>query len=395
MKHTISILSIAAVLAIAFASCKNNEPGVQFITEEQVAKIVAGGQLLELNDLKRPPYMTEKGNYCDPRLYRLRASGKGHISGDSYLDTIWLFSIDTIPTGRPLYIRGRITTDDFSGNYYKSMCIQQVVNGKQQGLRLSVDASSIGGMYQLGQEILIRIDGLAIGRYANQPQLCVPSYNNNIYANKAEEKVGWAPGRIPFSVFRQRTQLIGVPQKPHCDTILISDFVNNLHQIKNRMSDGLLVCIKDVYFTGQYSQYGEPTDCTTNNPYDFDNGSSANVFAPSTGNMGFPQSRIISDFNDNQTLVSSSEYCKFAHYYLPGANAYGISGCVDYIGNVTGILGYYRDNNIPKIYNNEDSNAPAWDDWAISIRDLDDIELYLYGDPEQGLWPRTEYQRMQ
>ena len=38
----------------------------------------------------------------------------------------------------PVYIRGRVTTDDYAGNFYKAMCIQQIVDGKQQALRLSV-----------------------------------------------------------------------------------------------------------------------------------------------------------------------------------------------------------------------------------------------------------------
>lgn len=390
MNKHIATFSVIAILAISLISCNINEPGQQYINEDQVKKIVGNGLLLNLNDLKRAPYMTEKGNYCDPALYRLRASGKGHTKDVSYLDTIWLFSIDTIPVGRPLYIRGRITTDDFSGNFYKTLCIQQMVGGRQQALRISVDAGSVGGLYQIGQELLIRIDGLAIGRYANQPQLCVASYNNNIYANKAEEKVGWAPGRIPFSEFRKRVTLIGEPKTPHCDTIEIFDFINHLNQVDNRFDDGRLVCIKNVYYTGQYSKYGDPANCTTNDPDDFENGSSANVFAPSTGNMNFPQSRIITDEEGYMTLVSASEYAKFSHFYLPGANENGIAGCQDYVGNVTGILGYYRDNNITKLYNNVDSNAPAWADWSITIRSLDDLQLF---DEDGNLWERREYRR--
>ena len=389
MKTQSIILSAILLTGLVFASCRSEEPQVRYIQEEDVAGQVAavGGKLLTLNELKQAPYMTERGNYCDPALYRLRASGTGHTY-DPYLDTIWLFAIDTLPVGQPLFICGRVTTDDLSGNFYKSLCIQQMVGGKQQALRISVDASSIGGMYQLGQEVLIRIDGLAIGRYANQPQLCVPSYNNNVNANKASEKVGWAPGRIPFPEFKKRTQLIGTPQTPHCDTVQITDFVNNLNQVDNRLEDGKLVCIKDVYYTGQYSNYGDATDCTTNNPDDFDNGSTANVFAPTTGNMGYPQSRIIADEYGNMTLVSVSEYAKFSHFYLPGADSQGIANCPDYAGNVTGILGYYRDNNITKMYNGSDSNAPAWDDWSITIRSLDDLSLY---DEDGKLWPRIEY----
>ena len=383
MKTQHHILTLMALATVVLTACQTNEPAPRYLSEDQAVQI-AGSNLIAINDLKQPPYTSEKGNYCDPALYRLRANGKGHTLNPA-LDTVWLFAIDTLPTDRPLYIRGRVTTDDRAGNFYKSLCIQQVVGGKQQGLRISVDAGSLSGMYPLGQELLIRVDGLCIGRYANQPQLCVPSYNNNTYAVKSEEKVGWAPGRIPLADFKARTQLIGTPQTPYCDTMLITDFVNNLIEADNRLQDGLLVCIKDVHYTGQYLDNSTPKNCTTNNPDDHSNGTSANVFAPSTGNMNYPQSRIIADAAGNQTLVSCSEYVKFSHVYLPGANRAGVDGCPSYVGNITGILGYYRDDN----YNIRDYKYPAWICWSLSIRSLDDVMLYhVQG---KGLWTRTEY----
>lgn len=385
MKNYIAILSVTALLAGSFASCKYNEPKQQYVNEQEVTNIIGNGKLLNLNDLKQAPYMTEKGNYCDTALYRLRGHGYGHAI--QYLDTLWMFSIDTIPTTQgPLYIRGRITTDDYSGNFYKSFCIQQIVNGKQQALRISVDAGSVGGMYPIGQEILIRVDGLAIGRYANQPQLCVPAYNNNIYAGKyAGDKVGWAPGRIPFSVFKKRTTLIGTPQELYYDTIRIASFIDNLNLVENRMKDGCLVCLENVYYTGEYEDNGKLVSCTTGNPATDGN---ANVFAPTTDNNNYPQSRAISD-GTNTTLVSASEYAKFAWLYIPGANSTGVADCPTYRGNVMGILGYYHDKNNPNIKSgNDDPNSY---DWSITIRSLDDLQLYKDGDPELGLWPRKEY----
>ena len=157
-----------------------------FTTQDQLAQILEsenpeGYDFYAINDFM-DHFMTEEGNFKnDTCLYRKRSTAD---------NTIYLFTIDTIPSaGRGVYIRGRIISDDFAGNYYKSLVIQQVVGGKQQTLRISVDLGSAGGMFPLGQEIVIRCNGLSIGRYANQPQLCVPSYNNNIYAMNANEKV--------------------------------------------------------------------------------------------------------------------------------------------------------------------------------------------------------------
>ena len=350
-----SVFNISALLfsmgCMLLAACTPDEPTKLYISEIEADAMIEAGQCLTIEEFKAT-YMTEEGNYCMPDLYRERSK-----AGNYYL-----FSIDTIPVSdTPIYIRGRVTTDDYAGNFYKTLCIQQMVNGKQQALRLSVDAGSIGGLYQLGQEILIRVDGLAIGRYANQPQLCLPSYNNNIYANKAEQKVGWAAGRIPFAIFKARTQCIGTPDKSklYYDTLKITDYNHITSLVEARSWDAKLVCIENVHFTGQYDNNGTPTNCTTGDP---ETDGNANVFAPTTENMNYPQSRVIKDAQDKWTLVSTSEYAKYAHFYLPANN---------YWGDVVGILGFYYDNGL-----NYNKYPPEASDWSISIRSVDDLKLY-------------------
>jgi hypothetical protein len=343
-----------------------------FLTEDQAQELIADGTLLTLQEFK-DTYMTEKGNFLsDTSLYRTRATKDG---------INYLFSIDTISKSeKPIYIRGRITTDDQGGNFYKSLCIQQIVDGKQQALRISVDLGSANGLYQIGQEILIRVDGLAIGRYANQPQLCMPSYNNNIYANNYEQKIGWAPGRIPAAIFKARTHCIGLPDvdKLVYDELNIKDFTSILNLQEARNWDGKLVRLKNVHYTGYYFTTSGTAKCTTGNPEDDTN---ANVFAPTTTNIGYPQTRIIEDASGNKTGISSSEYAKFAHFYIPGADQNGIDNCKNYVGDVEGILGFYNDNA---------KYDPAYDVWSITIRNLDDLKLY---DADGKIWPRVEYKQ--
>lgn len=367
MKKIIYIAFVALCVA-----CTPNpvDESKLFLTEDQASELIGQGTLLTLQEFK-DTYMTEKGNFLsDTTLYRTRATKNG---------VDYLFSIDTIPASEsPVYIRGRVTTDDYAGNFYKAMCIQQIVDGEQQALRLSVDAGSVGGLYQIGQEILIRVDGLAIGRYANQPQLCMPSYNNNIYANNAEQKIGWAPGRIPMAIFNARTQCIGKPDvsKLVYEEMTIKEFTSVLNLQETRKMDAKLVRIKDVHYTGYYFTTSGTAKCTTGNPEDDTN---ANVFAPTTENIGYPQSRVIEDADGNKTAISSSEYAKFAHFYIPGADKNGVTNCANYVGDVVGILGFYSDNA---------RYDPAYDDWSITIRSLDDLQLY---DDEGNLWPRIEY----
>lgn len=360
MRKSIYTYAIALVLPIVALMTTSCEPGPILedhihISQKQVDSLVAAdhGTIYTLNEFLNK-YMTDQGNYwSDSSLYRTRANNEQYAPG------VWLFTVDTIPsTGDGIYIRGRVSSEDFAGNYYKSLVIQQVVDGHQQNLRISVDLGSTGGMFQIGQEILLRCNGLAVGRYANQPQLCVPSYNNNIYAQKAAEKVGWAPGRIPGSVFRLAVKLIGLPNPNELryDVVSIKDILLNPTMEGGKVTvasmkefgqiDGLLVELRDVCFTGQYdsASYAQdflPCYCNTNDPEVDGN---ANVFAPTTNNIGYPQSRLIKDAEGNMMNVSNSEYAKFARMYLPGADKNGVTDCVNWKGTVRGILGFYMDN---------------------------------------------------
>ena len=373
-------LSIAVLASIMTACSYNVDKEKLYLSEDQVNAEIADGRLYTINEFI-DAFMTEKGNYLsDTALYRTRAT-----NGDG----IYLFSIDTLPsTGPGIYIRGRVTTDDFGGNFYKALIIQQIVDGEQQNLRLSVDLGSASGMYPRGQEILIRCNGLAIGRYSNQPQLCVPSYNNNTNANKGNEKVGWAPGRIPAPLCKKHFMHIGTPDesKLQYDEVTIAECIANYNDIvAARKIDGRLVILKNVWFDGKYKPQNEnPALCVHYNPTTGAGNpevadSNADVFAPTTNNMGFPQSRCITD-GTNWTLISTSEYAKYAHYYLPYEMVKDVAGGdsaiyeikVDgkpkgiYCGSIRGVLGYYMDNA---------GYDPDQSKWSISICDLGDLDL--------------------
>ena len=301
-------------------------------------------KIYNINSLLAEPFMTEAGNFkSDSSLYRTRSSYKG----------LELFSIDTLPTNGPgIYIRGRVATDDYGGNFYKSLVIQQIndwENGgvaiDQQCLRISVDMGSANGQYPQGQEILIRCNGLAIGRYANEPQLCVPTYNNNIFASSYSEKTGWAPGRIPSGIFRRAARLVGTPDKSKLvyETMNLAEmktkYLSQYNDVVGaRKIDGRLVKITDVHFSGKYDELNVgPTPCNRYKADTTDLGNpeldkNACTFGPTTGNVGYPQSRYVEDAaGANQVLISTSEYARYAYFYLPAPK---------YVGSITGILGY-------------------------------------------------------
>lgn len=423
MKTTKSILYfVLGTFVLFMTSCepkKLKEEDV-LLSNAQVEDIIKDGQLYNINEFLTKFMDPGKGNFAsDSTHYRKRAN-------DSKYPDIWLFSIDTLPTNGPgIYIRGRVTTDDYAGNFYKSIVIQQTKDWKtgvafdpdrQQTLRISIDMGSAGGLYQLGQEILIRCNGLAIGRYANQPQLAIPVYNDKTTAKNGGEKVGWEPGRIPSAVFRNAVTLIGAPDpsalvyyEPN-DLADLYTVIEEAPEITNtgmqrvRIQDGMLIRLKNVWFSGQYSNYGDLLDCVAGDPDPGDGKqhSEINVFAPTTGNIGFPQSRVLTDNTGKMLLCSTSEYAKYAHYYLPGASAdptKAVVGCKDYKGTVTGILGFYLDNagDFPGSSADTDPKKPKMKGyklkWAITPRGIpgygiSDIELK---NAEGQPWIPVEY----
>lgn len=344
-----------------------------------------GYTIYNFNDLL-DKFMTEPGNFLsDSSQYRTR----------THYGNLYLFSVDTLPTNGPgIYIRGRVGTDDYGGNFYKSLVLQQVNDWmdnekpiEQQCLRVSVDLGSANGQYPQGQEILIRCNGLAIGRYANEPQLCIPTYNNNIYANSASEKVGWAAGRIPSSVFRKVTFLLGTPDKGKLVfekmtlAQLKAKYTNDAMSkdvVAARKIDGRLVKITGVHFNGKCNNNGDMVslvkyDPETNEGNPEVKDSYAAVFAPTTGNIGYPQSRYVEDDDKNKILIGASEYARYAYYYIPSKK---------HVGSITGVLGYYMDN--PKY-------APDATNWSITPCNLGDILPECQREGMNLRWVPTEW----
>jgi len=347
-------------------------------SDNDVVSLTADGRLYTINEFL-DEFMTEEGNFMSEESpYRTRST----------YGSLQLFAIDTLPTNGPgIYLLGRIATDDYGGNFYKSIVIQQIVDGEQQNLRISVDMGSAGGMFPQGQAILIRCNGLAVGRYANQPQLCVPSYNNNIFATSAEQKVGWAAGRIPSAVFRNATHMIGLPDKSQLQyeemtmAELNDRYLSEYEDVVGaRKMDGRLVRIKDVHFSYTYDSLAKECTCniydpivnpTLGNP---EEDQYAATFGPTTGNVGFPQSRYVKDDNESyKVLVATSEYARYAYFYLPAPK---------YKGSITGVLGYYMDNG---------RYDPDGGEWSITPNNIDEILPEAQKEGAEPRWVPTEW----
>ena len=318
---------MAVAALIGMTACETDEPqpntNTEVPTSISVADLIAN-------------YTTASGVY---QPVRQRANGDYGSN---------LFTIDTIPSGGPdIILVGRVVSDDMAGNLYKTLVIQDI-NDPKRGMKISVDGSSISGLYPYGTLIGIRLNGLCIGKYANQYEIGVASYNNNTLAMNANGKVGWVIGRIPLNRFTKATTIYGQaePDKVVINDITIPEILNgNIDEVAGRF-----VRIKNVHFTNQYfDTNGNPTNCSDGDPRTDEN---SGVFAPTTNFIGFSQSRAFADELGNMCCTSVSEYAKFAYYRLPDA---------EYVGDIVGIVGFYFDN--PR-YASDNS------DWSISIRGI-------------------------
>lgn len=352
VKYLIGLVSV-----VILAACHTySEPDVHTYVEEGSPEEWKATMTIGAF-LSNPAYFSEFGNVTKypprPRSY------EGAVTSGTNLG---LFSVEDITAD--VIIVGRIISTDAPGNIYKNIYIQDCAN-PDYGIKIAIDAGSIGGVYQMGQKIALKLKGLAIGKYARMPQIGVPYYNNAKEGLDNSEKAGWEIGRIPMAIFQEHVQLIGKPDK---SKIVVKDMT--IADIKatadNYQSIALLtsrlVRINNVKFipytwdqNGKLSALSGSFSCGTDQ--------NANTFAPTTGGIGFPQSRCFmlngtTDTIANTLAIGTSEFAKFACAPLPEE---------EYIGSVTGMVSYYYDNGKYTAVNDKV--------WTIVLNGLDALDL--------------------
>ena len=210
---------------------------------------------------------------------------------DNYIDTI-----ETREDGSHYIISGRVISSDESGNVFKSLVIQD----ETAALAISINSYNLYLNYRVGQEIVMDVTGMCIGKYAGLQQMGMPSWYEN---GKT-----WQASFMSPEYFQAHRELNGIPQPSLIDTITVNSF-SEIYE--NANPDGLrqwqsqLVRFNNVYFenggTQKFSEYHS-------------NG----------------MEQILKDVNGGTLIVRTSGYCNFWNNTLPSGN-----------GDVVGILGYY------------------------------------------------------
>ncbi|OFX25577.1 MAG: hypothetical protein A2033_06375 [Bacteroidetes bacterium GWA2_31_9] len=231
-------------------------------------------------------------------------------------------------------IWGKVTANDESGNFYKTMEIQDA----SAAIELKLDRSSLFNEFKIGQRIYIKLDSLYIGEYNGLKQIGY-NYNNAI-------------GRLPDVLIDKHILLDSLPGSP------IEPKIVNINAL-DEADLSKLVKIEGVSFELPGSRFAE-TISTTNRSLLDENGF------------------VIPSF-----LVRTSNYASFAANLLPSGK-----------GNLVGILSrfgidwhfYIRDINdvqdfVAPVILLEYSFATSSSDWTIKSQASNKDWFYYDTDP--------------
>lgn len=150
--------------------------------------------------------------------------------------------------GKACVISGRVISSDEAGNVFKNLVIQD----ETAALALSINSYNLYLKYRVGQQVVLDLSGMFIGKYNGLLQLGMPEW----YANgNANEATFMAP-----EFFEQHVQLNGFPQPELIDTIEINSFADLPSNPDGLMKyQSQLVKFNNVYFqnggTEQFSTY--------------------------------------------------------------------------------------------------------------------------------------------
>ena len=120
--------------------------------------------------------------------------------------------VDTIgltDEGEHIIIKGRVISSDASGNIYKNLVIQD----ETSAVTFSINQSSLYTDYRMGQEVVIDVTDMYLGKYAGLQQFGWPDYSDTY---------GWQTTFMPLEHFQAHAQLNGLPEPAKMDTICTS-----------------------------------------------------------------------------------------------------------------------------------------------------------------------------
>ena len=135
-------------------------------------------------------------------------------------------------------IHGRVISSDQESNVFKSLVIQD----ETAALAFSIDAYTLYLTYRRGQEVVLDVTGMSIGKYSGLQQIGRKSY----YEAGNTDQVSF----MSLEYFQQYARLNGMPRPLELDTIRMASFADINTQTPDvlRKYQSQLVCFERVKF---------------------------------------------------------------------------------------------------------------------------------------------------
>lgn len=267
-KTYIKGLAAAVALTVGFSACQDDVDAPAPVVPE--AGIEANMTIL---DLKKEFWSDDK----------------------NYADSIY----DPNDATRRFIIKGRVISSDKEGNIFKSL----IIADETAALAFSIDSYNLYLNYRRGQEIVLDVTGMTIGKYAGLEQMGHKSW----YTNGKT----WQVSFMPYETFAMAAQLNGMPDIAEIDTITVNTFAdipNDVAGLQKYQSQ--LVRFRNVYFA---------------------DGGQTNFSVYHT-KENEEQNRTLVDRNGSTLIVRTSGYATWCEKRLP-------AGVIDLVG----IMSYYND----------------------------------------------------
>lgn len=120
--------------------------------------------------------------------------------------------VGTKDNGDHIIVSGHVVSSDFAGNCFKYIVLQDETGA----LNFSINSYNLYLNYRRGQEMVIDLTGLYVGKYRGLFQVGFPSFNSSI---NGDETSFMAP-----EFFRRNAELNGWPNLATVDTVTVNSF---------------------------------------------------------------------------------------------------------------------------------------------------------------------------
>ncbi len=237
-----------------------------------------------LNDPKST-WLSDTGTYSTVTIAELKT--KYWQSDDNYFATI-----GTADDGKRLLLSGTVISSDASGNIYKSLVIQDETGA----LAMSINANGMNVKYRRGQQLVLDLTDMVIGKYSGLQQLGFPEESS---------QYGDQTTFMPYEFFEQHVQMNGLPNLEKVDTIVATgtDIIGGGDDVLRKWQSQLVRFNNCSFVDGGTEPFGVEKENTN---------------------------RVLTLEDGTQINVRTSGYSNFYTNMLPKGN-----------GDVVGILGYY------------------------------------------------------